>query len=62
MARNWKPVECPACGHDGIERSLSSGRRRLGRAASSRDQWRCRLCAYEWGVPAASSGEGITAV
>ena len=43
-----RPVECPACGHEGISRSaqrLEAGGRRSEGALES---WTCRLCAYAW--------------
>lgn len=43
-----RPVECPACGHEGISRSSSRFEGRVYRGQAAVESWTCRLCAYSW--------------
>ena len=43
-----RPVECPACGHEGISRGSSRLEGRDSRGDVPAESWTCRLCAYTW--------------
>lgn len=46
-----RPLECPACGYERIQRLPEPGRS-LEERRSGAARWTCRLCAYEWLVAA----------
>lgn len=43
-----RPVECPACGHEGISRGAQQPVTGARRADELAESWTCRLCAYTW--------------
>jgi transposase-like protein len=44
-----RPIECPACGYERIQRSTSSPPS-SEKPSERGERWACRLCAYEWSV------------
>lgn len=46
-----RPVECPVCGHEGINRATAGLDGRAGRGQVAAESWTCRLCAYSWSQP-----------
>lgn len=47
-----RPLECPTCGHEGINRTPPRLKARFGSSAAASETWTCRLCAYSWSRPA----------
>jgi rubredoxin len=44
-----RPIECPACGYERIQRTHFRTTSDHGREPTA-DLWKCRLCDYEWKI------------
>lgn len=51
---NYRPLECPICGHDRLERRQRQTVGEAGQLGPRVPTWVCRLCAHSWAEPPAS--------
>lgn len=46
-----RPFECPACGHDRIQRRPQELYTQTGQLRMRLTRWECGLCEYQWSSP-----------
>lgn len=51
--RVTRPRECPACGHERVQRRSQQLHTRSHLLRVTLDEWTCQLCAFTWTQPTA---------